>query len=137
MTRCLHRYDRQLCRDYCACSAGFLEARGLFEALPRIDPLRGSTAEASLELMDACGEELFDAQYRQVFVTSCLAEMPSEEDRFRSLCEGLAACMIRELRGVGEDARDTGWILRNVEAEPPTQEGRARLAAAEEICARE
>ncbi|HEY8429119.1 MAG TPA: hypothetical protein VIL20_12120 [Sandaracinaceae bacterium] len=129
VTECVPNADRPNCESYCGCAFRWAKESGRMPELERAQHYDGTgpMPPVLVDVMVACGSDLYDAAFQRSCVEGCAVEAD------RAVCETDCACILRELRGSGPRDESTRFLMENM-TDPPTPAGQARLQAAEAAC---
>jgi hypothetical protein len=129
VNECATSVDRALCQTYCECGYRYARDHEKLSELEHARVVPGQPMPPVLvELMSACGADIYDSNFRNECVRTCSQEQAAP------VCTTRCDCFLRELRGPGARTESTRFLLENVEREPRTPAGQARLDTAERVC---
>jgi Zn-dependent protease len=74
-----------------------------------------------------CSADLWDAQFSRSCEQGCGARVP--------FCHDYCKCVLTGLRGAGDRAASTLWLMKNLDGPRPTPEGSQRARALQQVCA--
>ncbi|MCZ7677961.1 MAG: hypothetical protein M5U28_03935 [Sandaracinaceae bacterium] len=129
VAECVANADRPTCESYCQCTYRWAADNGRMPELERVRvDNTGPMEPVMVDVMVACGSDLYDAAFNRGCVESCAAAAD------RAQCQTECACMLRELRGPGPRPESTRFLVTNLDQQPPTPAGQARMDAAQAAC---
>lgn len=129
VAECAANADRPTCEGYCQCTYRWARDNGRMAELERVRyDGTGPMPPVMVDVMFACGSDLYDAAFTHGCVEACA------EQADRAQCESECACMLRELRGPGARPESTRFLVENLDRQPPTPAGQARMEAAQAAC---
>jgi hypothetical protein len=131
--KCATNAERSTCQAYCDCQLskllGVPDPDRVISAFKNVRSAADLPADQRAQLVAASAEctppELYDAS----FIASCTSSCSSPD------CPARCRCTLDKLREGMDPAAGTRWLLSNIEKDPPTPEGEAKLADAVAACA--
>lgn len=129
VAECVANADRPTCESYCQCSYRWAADNDRLGDLERVNADDdGPMAPVLVDVMVACGSDLYDAAFNRGCVDTCAQEAD------RAQCQTECACMLRELRGAGPRPESTRFLVTELDRQPATPAGQARMDAAQAAC---
>ncbi len=126
----------QTCMNYCTCQFTEL-TRG--QTPEQIDTMFregeagggvGLALQARIEAnVGTCGSTVHDEQFMYGCLETCVQQGASND-----VCNAYCGCALAQLRAGMDAPNGTMWMMRNIDVQPPTPEGQARMQAAMATC---
>lgn len=124
------------CANYCTCQYTEL-SRGLTTA--QVDQMFrdgapngvvGPALQARIEAnVGTCGSTVHDEQFMYGCNDTCVNTGAGAD-----VCSAYCGCALAQLRAGMDQPNGTMWMMRNIDVQPPTAEGQARMEAAMATC---
>lgn len=128
VSECVVSAERPVCQSYCQCAYRWAQDNGRMSELEGITGNERPMPPVMVDVMAACGSDLYDAAFNRGCTDTCA------QTADRAQCERDCACMLRELRGPGPRPDSTRFLVQNLDSDPPTPAGQARMDAAQTVC---